>query len=273
MSTIAQWLAQTVIPRHEARILLCHITGLNHAQVITHDEQMLPENQVQTLNEWLTRRVAGEPIAYLIGQRAFYGRDFTVSPATLIPRPETELLVEAALNKLPENGTVLDLGTGSGIIAISIAAERPDAHVFAGDISQDALKIAQKNAQNHQTQVAFAQGSWFQAAQKLGLGKASCDVIVSNPPYIEQHDPHLSQGDLRFEPRNALTDFADGLSHFHTLANQAKNYLKPQGWLMVEHGYDQATAIHQIFQAAGLQNTHTLLDLAGLDRVTLAQAA
>lgn len=272
MTTIAQWLSQTPLARNEARLLLQHITGLSHAQLITRDQEPLSETQLSALNHLAQRRKQGEPIAYLIGLRAFYGRDFAVSPAVLIPRPETEHLIDAALFRLPENAHVLDLGTGSGIIAITLQCERPDLSVFAGDISEAALCIAQKNAQTHQAKVQFAQGSWFEVAQTFRLPENSLDMIVSNPPYIEQHDTHLNQGDLRFEPQNALTDFGDGLSHIRHLIAQSSRWLKPKGWLIMEHGYDQAAAIRALFQTANLwQDIETIQDLANLDRITLAR--
>ncbi|XXQ67812.1 peptide chain release factor N(5)-glutamine methyltransferase [Neisseriaceae bacterium B1] len=272
MITIAQWLSQSPLARNEARLLLQHITGLSHAQLITRDQEPLPETQLGALNQLAQRREQGEPIAYLIGSRAFYGRDFAVSPAVLIPRPETEHLIDAALFRLPEHASVLDLGTGSGIIAITLQCERPDLTVYAGDISQDALDVAQQNAQKFNANVQFAQGSWFEAAHVFRLPENSLDMIVSNPPYIEQHDAHLSQGDLRFEPQNALTDFGDGLNHIRHLIAQSPRWLKPKGWLIMEHGYDQAAQIRALFQVADVwQEIETIQDLAGLDRITLAR--
>ncbi len=271
MTTLSEWLATTALPRSESRLLLQHITGYTRAQLITRDHDTLPETQLQALNQLAARRQHGEPIAYLLGIREFYGRPFTVSPAVLIPRPETEHLLEAALRRLPENGTLWDLGTGSGILAISAQLERRDSTVFASDISAAALTIAQQNAAQLGATITFAQGSWFDAAQHFRLPENSVDIIVSNPPYIENHDIHLTQGDLRFEPANALTDFADGLSHIRILISQAKSYLKPKGWLLLEHGYDQAAAIRALFAEHGYQAIETEQDLAGLDRITFAQ--
>lgn len=274
MTTIAQWLRQTPLPRNEARLLLQHVSGLSHAQLITRDQQALSAEHIAALQTLQQRRLTGEPIAYLIGSRAFYGRDFTVSPAVLIPRPETEHLIEAALFRLPENGSVLDLGTGSGIIAITLQCERQDLTVYAGDISATALAVAQHNAATHQATVTFAQGSWFEVAAVFRLPEHSLDMIVSNPPYIEQHDVHLQQGDLRFEPQNALTDFGDGFSHIRHLITESPHWLKPNGWLIMEHGYDQAAHIRHLFQAAKQwQAIETIQDLAGLDRITLARLA
>lgn len=270
--TYSQWLYQSPLPRNEARLLLQHITGLTHAQIITRADTGLPESQLSALESLHARRKSGEPMAYILGRRAFYGRDFIVSPAVLIPRPETEHLIDAALFRLPEHAKVLDLGTGSGIIAVTLKAERGDLTVFAGDICADALNIAAQNAALHQVQVSLAQGAWFDVMAVLGLPENSLDMIVSNPPYIEAHDGHLMQGDLRFEPPHALTDFADGLSHIRHLIEQAPRYLTANGWLIMEHGFDQGAAVRAIFQAAKKwQAVQTLPDLAGLARITLAQ--
>lgn len=271
MTTLTQWLSATPLPRNEARLLLQHITGYSRAQLITHDHEILPHQQLEQLNALAQRRELGEPIAYLLGQREFYGRNFRVSPAVLIPRPETEHLLEAALCRLPENGALWDLGTGSGIIALSAKLERPDSLVFASDFSAAALHIAQENAANLGADVAFSQGSWYEAAANFRLPETGLDIIVSNPPYIENNDLHLSQGDLRFEPQHALTDFADGLVHIRVLIEQGKNYLKPSAWLLLEHGYNQAAAIRALFAQHGYQNIETEQDLAGLDRITFGQ--
>ncbi|QMT31904.1 peptide chain release factor N(5)-glutamine methyltransferase [Alysiella filiformis] len=269
--TLLQWIQQSPLPKLETRLLLQHITGYTRAQLLTRDTEKLPENQAIELHNLIERRKCGEPIAYILGEREFYGRNFRVSPAVLIPRPETEHLLEAALCRLPENGTLWDLGTGSGIIAISAKLERPDVLVFASDVSDDALQIAQSNAHNLGADVAFGQGWWFQAAGHFRLPECGCDVIVSNPPYIEQHDGHLAQGDLRFEPPHALTDFADGLAHIREIAAQAPDYLKENAWLMLEHGYNQGQAVREILQQNGFRNVATLPDLAGLDRVSVGQ--
>ena len=269
MPTIAQILQTAPIPRNETRLLLQHITGYTATQLITRDHETLPENQSVQLQNLIARRNAGEPIAYLIGTREFYGRAFAVSPAVLIPRPETEHLLEAALFRLPENGTLWDLGTGSGIIAISAKCERPDTQVFASDISAEALAIAQQNAATLHAPVSFAQGAWFAANHVFRLPENSVHVIASNPPYIEANDPHLQQGDLRFEPPHALTDFADGLAHIRQIAHDARQYLADNGWLLFEHGYNQGQAVREILHQLGYAQIETQQDLAGLDRVTL----
>lgn len=270
-STLAQWFISCPLPRLEARLLLQHITGLTHAQLITHNQTMLSENQFSELQKLVKRRKAGEPIAYILGEREFYGRTFSVSPATLIPRPETEHLLEAALLRLPENGILWDLGTGSGIIAISCQLERTDAHVFASDVSFEALAIAQYNAQHWHAPVSFAQGTWFEANCVFRLPENTVHIIVSNPPYIECDDMHLRQGDLRFEPSIALTDFADGLTHIRTIAQHAPRYLAPAGFLLLEHGYNQGSAVRGILSKNQFVNIQTLLDLAGHERITLGQ--
>lgn len=269
--TLQHWLNQSQLPKNEARLLLQYVTGLTRAQLITRDQDTLPENQLHSLNQLAQRRLAGEPFAYIVGVREFYGRTFAVSPAVLIPRPETEHLLEIALQKLPENGTLWDLGTGSGILAISAKLERPDLRVFASDISAEALAVAQQNATTLGADVALAQGSWFQAAVHFLLPENGVDVIVSNPPYIERDDVHLQQGDLRFEPQSALTDFADGLSHIREITVQSVDFLKQNGWLMFEHGYNQGQAVRDILTQSGFVNVATLPDLAGLDRVSLGQ--
>lgn len=271
MTTLAQWLTGNPLPRNEARLLLQHVCGYSRAQLITRDGDTLSPDHTEQLNALTARRQQGEPIAYLLGRREFYGRQFAVSPDTLIPRPETEHLLEAALFRLPEGGTLLDLGTGSGIIAISAKLERPDARVYAGDISAAALAVAQHNAAALGAEIRFGQGSWFDALHAFRLPEAAFDIIVSNPPYIEQHDPHLSQGDLRFEPPHALTDFADGLTHIRHLAAQAPTWLKTGGFLLLEHGFDQGSAVRQILRQHGFDGIETVTDLAGWERVTLGR--
>lgn len=269
--SIENWLAQSDLPKNEARLLLQYATGLTRAQLITKNKNLLKNNQLITLNQLAHRRLSGEPLAYILGQREFYGRSFAVSPAVLIPRPETEHLLELALQKLPENGTLWDLGTGSGILAITAKLERPDLHVFASDISTQALAIAKQNAHHLGAKVTFGHGWWFQAAVDFDLPQNSVDALIANPPYIEQHDVHLQQGDLRFEPTSALTDFADGLSHIREITEKSVDFLKENGWLMFEHGYNQSSAVRQIFMQFGFANVATITDLAGLERVSFGQ--
>ena len=269
MNTIDHLLRHSGLPRLEARMLLEAATGYNHAALLMRGDQCLSENQTAQWQQMLARRLAGEPMAYILGNREFYGRPFATTPATLIPRPETEHLVEAVLARLPTNGKVWDLGTGSGAIAVTLACERPDATVFASDISPDALEVAAANAVELGAKVQFACGSWYQAFSKEQTGLL--DIIVSNPPYIEADDPHLIEGDLRFEPQNALTDFADGLSAIRMLAKGAGERLQTGGWLLMEHGWNQGAAVRQILLDNGFSEVATEQDLAGLDRLTLGR--
>lgn len=267
--TLESWLNNSGLPRLEARMLLQHILTISHSHIIAHGTQLLSNSELASLNQLCQRRLAGEPLAYLLGWREFYGRRFQVSEAVLIPRPETEHLVDAVLAHLPAQGTLWDLGTGSGAIAVTIACERPDAQIWAADISEEALAVAQANASALQAQVRFGQGSWYQAQPQPA--PHSVDVIVSNPPYIDAQDPHLQQGDLRFEPQQALTDNHNGLSAFETIIAGAKDFLRPDGWLLFEHGYDQGEAVRNILSQYKFRKIQTLADLAGLDRVTLGQ--
>lgn len=268
MTSIRDWLRSSGLPKLEARMLLQHVGGFSHAHLVAHDDEALPEMMLWQLNQMQQARLNGVPMAYLLGEREFYGRVFQVSPDVLIPRPETELLVETVCQYLPQNGRVWDVGTGSGIIAITTALERSDAQVYASDISAAALDIAKNNAGRLGAKVGFHLGSWYEVEPKQ---TELVDVLVSNPPYIHKDDEHLSQGDLRFEPQLALTDFDDGLSAYKALANEIKTVLKPQGWLMVEHGFEQARDIQDIFNQAGLQQVSSIKDYAGLDRITLGQ--
>lgn len=267
--TLETWLNNSGLPRLEARMLLQHVLTISHSHIIAYGTQLLSNSQLASLNQLCQRRLAGEPLAYLLGWREFYGRRFQVSEAVLIPRPETEHLVDAVLAHLPAQGTLWDLGTGSGAIAVTIACERPDAQIWAADISEEALAVAQANASALQAQVRFGQGSWYQAQPQPA--PHSVDVIVSNPPYIDAQDPHLQQGDLRFEPQQALTDNHNGLSAFETIIAGAKDFLRPDGWLLFEHGYDQGEAVRNILSQYKFRKIQTLADLAGLDRVTLGQ--
>lgn len=267
--TLESWLNNSGLPRLEARMLLQHVLTISHSHIIAHGTQLLSNSELASLNQLCRRRLAGEPLAYLLGWREFYGRRFQVSEAVLIPRPETEHLVDAVLAHLPAQGTLWDLGTGSGAIAVTIACERPDAQIWAADISEEALAVAQANASALQAQVRFGQGSWYQAQPQPA--PHSVDVIVSNPPYIDAQDPHLQQGDLRFEPQQALTDNHNGLSAFETIIAGAKDFLRADGWLLFEHGYDQGEAVRNILSQYKFRKIQTLADLAGLDRVTLGQ--
>jgi release factor glutamine methyltransferase len=255
----------------EARLLLQQVLGVNRAWLIAHANDALQTNRDGEFQALLTRRLAGEPIAYLMQQREFYGLTLRVSPATLIPRADSETLVDAALEKIPHPTTkpitVLDLGTGSGAIALAIAHNRPQAKVLAVDASDAALTVAQHNAsQLKLSNVQFALSDWY-----ANLAEQRFDVIVSNPPYIAKNDPHLSQGDLRFEPLSALAAGVDGLDDIRQITQQGLIHLMPQGWLMLEHGYDQGTAVRELMAEAGLVEITSKQDLGGNDRVTLGK--
>lgn len=266
--TFDEWLGLSKLPKNEARMLLQYASGYTRVQLLTRGVEEIPDEVRQRADRLVQRRLKGEPMAYLLGEREFYGRRFAVNPHVLIPRPETEHLVEAVLKCLPPQGRVWDLGTGSGAIAVTVALERVDADVRASDISTGALDTARQNAAELGAKVEFAQGSWFDTDRP---SEGRYDVIVSNPPYIESGDEHLSQGDLRFEPQNALTDFSDGLSHIRHITQEAPKYLKANGWLLFEHGYDQGEAVRNIMLENGFAEVATEQDLAGLDRVTLGR--
>lgn len=267
-STIASCLADSPLVPLETRMLLMHVSGLSRVQLITRAEQTLDAAQAQQLSELMQRRVQGEPMAYLLGQREFFGLDFYVTPDVLIPRPDTELLVELALQYAPQNSTLLDLGTGSGAIAIAIAHQRHDLQVTALDISAAALAIAAKNAARHLApqRLRLLQSDWYSAVPAQQFG-----TIVSNPPYIVKDDQHLSQGDLRFEPLHALTDHADGLSAYRQIIAGAGTRLAPGGWLLMEHGYDQSETVQALLTNAGFNDAQSWPDLAGILRVSGAR--
>ncbi|WP_293778895.1 peptide chain release factor N(5)-glutamine methyltransferase [uncultured Oxalicibacterium sp.] len=266
-STLEDVLRHAALPPLEIRLLLGHALHLTRVQMITQSQRVLNEEEAGIISQLIARRHAGEPIAYLIGEREFYGLPFSVNPAVLIPRPETELLVECALERLPPQGSVLDMGTGSGAIAVAIAHTRTDARVQALDVSAKALATAQGNAARNGVRIQFLQSDWFTALDSAA-GTQAFDLIVSNPPYIVDGDVHLQQGDLRFEPIDALTDHADGLSALRILCSQASPYLQTNGWLLMEHGYDQAKAVRTLLQENGFTDVQSWRDLAGIERVS-----
>jgi release factor glutamine methyltransferase len=250
----------------DARVLLAHVTGRSSAELAAHPEGQMRLQQETAYRELVDRREAGEPVAYLTGGREFYGRQFKVSPAVLIPRPETELLVDLALERIPRdsNARILDVGTGSGCIAIAIASERSHCKVLALDQSLEALAVARRNAYElHVGNVGFLNSNWFAA-----LRDEHFDVIVSNPPYVASADPHLSQGDLRHEPREALEGGDDGLTAIRHLVTESRKHLTPGGWLLVEHGHDQGVAVRALFEAAGYRDIFSERDVADIERVT-----
>ena len=263
--TVEGLLRAAQIDPMEARILLAHALGWTRVQLVIRAKEELTPSQESAAGDLFRRRRNGEPIAYLTGVREFYGLNFNVTPDVLIPRHETELLVELALARLPKSGCALDLGTGSGAIAVSIAHARADAQVTATDASAAALAMASRNAAQNGVAVRFLLSDWYRDID------GQFDLIVSNPPYIAAGDPHLLQGDLRFEPASALTDDADGLTDLAAIIGGAPAHLLPGGWLLMEHGYDQASAVRLLLERAGWQQAQSWRDLAGIERVTGAQ--
>ena len=262
--------AQHVIGRLEARALLRHVLQCDEAWLIAHGNEDLTVPQTAAYGALIGRRAAGEPVAYLTGSREFYGREFMVTPAVLIPRPETELLIELALQRLPAEGggRVLDLGAGSGCIGITIAAERPHAQVTLVDASADALDVARANAHRiAAVNTTLLRSDWYAA-----LGDVRYDLIVANPPYVAAGDAHLTQGDLRFEPPSALVAGADGLADLRRIVAKAPEHLLPGGWLMCEHGHDQAEACAALLRDAGFVDVFAARDLAGIRRVSGGRA-
>jgi release factor glutamine methyltransferase len=253
----------------EVRLLFQHVLGVDHAWLIGHINDELTATQSESFQQLLARRLAGEPIAYILGMREFYGLPLKTTPATLIPRPDTETLVEAALNKIAphENLKVLDLGTGTGAIALVIAKNRPQAQVIAVDFSDEALFVAKENALNLDlVRVRFLQSDWFASLQNEKF-----DVIVSNPPYIAENDAHLTQGDLRFEPLTALASGKDGLDDIRHIIQEAPSHLNRNGWLMLEHGFDQAEKVAELLTLHGFEQISHATDLSGTLRVTLGR--
>lgn len=253
----------------EAELLVAAASGRSPAWLRAHGSDPVPIEVRRRVAEHLARRQAGEPIAYILGQREFWSLPLTVDSAVLIPRPETERLVELGLERIPMDRTcrVADLGTGSGAIALALARERPKAQVVATDASAAALAVARGNAARLglATRVVFELGDWYGALAR----QAPFDVLLSNPPYIAATDGHLRQGDLRFEPIKALASGRDGLEALRILANGARDHLVAGGWLLVEHGFGQGAAVRDLFLRAGLTDVATSLDLAGQERVTL----
>jgi release factor glutamine methyltransferase len=258
--------AQRRIDALDARVLLCHATGRDPAYLIAHPEATLRINELASYQALVERRAQGEPVAYITGEREFYGRSFQITPAVLIPRPETELLVDLALERIPADGATraLDLGTGSGCVAISLASERSQSKILALDQSVEALTVARRNAvAAHVGNVAFLQSDWFAALRRELFG-----VIVANPPYVATDDPHLGAGDLRFEPRAALDGGSDGLVAIRRIVVEAKEHLEPGGWLLFEHGHDQGERVRWLLHAEGYGEIFTAPDLAERDRVS-----
>lgn len=261
--------AEQLVSRIDARFLLQSVLNVEAAFLIAHADLLLGAEQIRRFQQLLARRIEGEPVAYLTGEKGFYDLVFEVTPDVLVPRPETELLVEIALSKIPlgQQCNILDLGTGSGAIAVTIAKHRPDAQVTAVDISSAALVVARKNAEKYAIKnIAFVEADWFS-----GFSSEKFAVIVANPPYITLGDPHLEEDGLRFEPFIALTAQENGLECICKIIIQAPDYLENAGWLMLEHGYDQASVCQELLDRTDFLSIFTQSDLAGIDRVTGGQ--
>ena len=269
-ATRAQALAEAAarIGRREARELLLQVCGCTHAELIARDDALLTAVEHAAYADCVDRRAAGEPLAYLLGSAWFAGREFAVTPAVLIPRPDTEVLVEQGLAAIAGKVAprVVDLGTGSGIVAVTLALARPDAEVSAVDISSAALEVARGNAVRHGVGLRFLLGDWL-----APLAGERFDLIVSNPPYVAEGDPHLTRDGLPFEPQGALTDGVaggDGMACIAHLAAHAAACLVPGGWLCIEHGYDQAVKTRTLLQVAGFSEVASWRDGAGIERVS-----
>ena len=268
MTCVDELIARSALSLTEARVLLAHALRVERAWIIAHGPDGVADAQAQAVEALFARRRAGEPIAYITGEREFQGLSLHVTQNVLIPRPETELVVEQALTLMAGRRTpkVLDLGTGSGAIAVAIANARRDAQVCATDASATALAVASGNASRHAVAVRFVQGDWF-----IALAGERFDVIASNPPYVADGDPHLGEGDLRFEPQVALLGGPDGMGCIRTIAAAARRHLAPGGWLVFEHGYDQGPACVRLLVGLGYTGVADIQDLSGLPRVCKGQ--
>jgi release factor glutamine methyltransferase len=264
-ATIGAALRTQGVDPGDARALLRAALGVDETHLAAHSEQILSREQADRFAEWLRRRHAGEPVAYITGEREFYSLGFKVTPAVLIPRPETELLVEFALERVTTDAParVLDLGTGCGCVAVAIAKHRPRAGVAAADNSPAALSVARENAARHGASVEFIESDWLRA-----FAGRRFDVIVANPPYVAEGDPHLGKGDVRFEPRAALVGGADGLACIRSVVADSRAHLESGGWLLVEHGHDQAARCRALLREHGYQEVISRRDLAGIERAS-----
>ncbi|WP_095146714.1 peptide chain release factor N(5)-glutamine methyltransferase [Pseudomonas sp. Irchel s3b6] len=273
MTIIASLLRAADLPdsptaRLDAELLLAAALGKSRSFLHTWPERIVPSEAALVFAEYLQRRRSGEPVAYILGQQGFWKLDLEVAPHTLIPRPDTELLVETALDLLPATpAKVLDLGTGSGAIALALASERPVWQVTAVDRVLEAVALAERNRQRlHLNNVSVLSSHWFSA-----LKEHRYTLIISNPPYIAAADPHLAEGDVRFEPASALVAGTDGLDDLRLIIGQAPQHLEAGGWLMLEHGYDQADAVRDLLLSQGFEEVHSRKDLGGHERISLGR--
>lgn len=266
MTSIQIALRDAQLDKIDAEILLAHVMQQDRTYLYTWSDKILNAEQQTQFDDLCQQRLAGQPIAYITGTREFWSLPIQVNEHVLIPRPETELLVELAIKIAKPEQVIVDLGTGSGAIACALASELPNNKVIAVDVSKEALNVAQQNANNLNFNIEFKQSSWCD-----GLADQSIDMIISNPPYIEQNDPHLTQGDVRFEPSSALASGEDGLDDIRLITEQAKRVLVPGGLLAFEHGYDQAAAVAEIMNQQGLSAIGHHKDLQGIKRVTEGQ--
>ena len=270
-TTVSAALAKSGLVPFEAKILLAHVLGCDRVWLVAHGDAILSPAQTVDFDALTRRRHNGEPVAYLTGHREFFGLDLEITPDVLIPRPETELLIELALERIDESDVprVLDLGSGSGAITLAIAQQRPRARVLGIDVSPHAIAVARRNAARLRIANAeFMQSDWFDRVPHAAFAQ-----IVSNPPYVAEFDPHLHEGDLRFEPSPALKGGPDGLTAIRAIVTDAPAYLAAKGWMLIEHGYDQADRVQALLREAGFGDVESRRDLAGIMRVTIGRMA
>jgi release factor glutamine methyltransferase len=253
--------------RLDAELLLSHVTGLGRTSFRAWPEREVPAEQAEPFMNLVAQRASGQPIAYLLGEQEFWSLPLKVSSSTLIPRPDTECVVEAALSlELPANARVLDLGTGTGAIALALASEQPGWQIMASDRVEEAVALARDNSQQLGLPITVVQSHWFDQ-----IPAGTFDLLISNPPYIPASDRHLKEGDVRFEPESALVAGEDGLDDIRLLVTEGLDWLNPNGWMLLEHGYDQGEAVRDLFAKAGWRNIETRKDYGGNDRMTLAR--